>query len=64
MLGEIRLPPDDERKVAVEMGEDDVLHLRGITAFEDEADLLAAYGLFALIRTAQRLNPGTRARRL
>ena len=64
MLGEIGLPPDDEGEIAVEMREDDVLHLRGITAFEDETDLLAAHGLFALVRTAQRLNPGTRAWRL
>jgi hypothetical protein len=64
MLCEIRLPPDDERQIAVEVGEDDVLHLRGITAFQDKTELLAAHGLLALIRAAQRLNPRTCTRRL
>jgi hypothetical protein len=62
-LGEIGLPPDDERQIGIEVGEDDVLHLRGITALEHKAELLTAYDLLSLIRAAQRLNPRPCARR-
>jgi hypothetical protein len=37
VLGEIGLPPDDERQIGIEVGEDDVLHLRGVTALQHES---------------------------
>jgi hypothetical protein len=64
ILGQICLPPDDKRQIGVKMGEDNVLHLRGIPAFEHKADLFAADDLFALIGAAQRLDPGPCTRRL
>ena len=42
------------------MGEDNVLHLRGVAAFQHKRELLAAHHALALVGAAECIDPGAR----
>ncbi len=57
-IGELALPPEDEGKIGVQVGENGIAKAPGDTPGEAERNLLTANGLFAMGKVTMSGNPG------